>query len=100
MPDKDGYPTEDELRRIKEWDVCSDLMGLLRFIEDLWFYSDRFILKGKRVLRLYLSTGGWSGNEDIIIALEENFVFWTCFWQKSTIGGHYWFKFKLFKSDK
>lgn len=100
MPDKDGYPTERELKRIKEWDVLSDLMGLLRFVENLWSYPDRFILKGKRVLRLYLSTGGWSGNEDIIRALRENHSFWWIGWQKSVVGGHYWFKFKNFKRVK
>ena len=94
MPDKNGYPTEKELKKIREWKSTDDSMGLLRFIEDLWFYPDRFILKGKRVLRLYLSTGGWSGNESIMNALKNNSIFWMCYWQKSMRGGHYWFKFK------
>lgn len=97
------YPREEGLKTIREWDFSvKPIAGLLEYIRQLWKYDDRFILTGKRVLRLYLSTGGWSGNEDIIIALKQNFVFWSLCWQKSTIGGHYWFRIepKLFVNKR
>ena len=93
MPDKYGYPTPEELRKIKEWNCIDDLDGLLRFVENLWYYPDRFYLTGKKVKRLYLSTGGWSGNESVIKALRET-MFWCFAWWKSQRGGHYWFKWK------
>ena len=55
-----------------------------------------FELKGKNVLRLRLSSAGWSGNEDRIEALTQN-MFWTCFWEKSMRGGHHYFKINLKK---
>ncbi|MHA1852722.1 MAG: hypothetical protein ACTSUF_04335 [Candidatus Heimdallarchaeaceae archaeon] len=97
MPDEEGYPTEEELNKIENWDA-SDPEGLLDFIEDLWCYTDgyRFVIEsgknnGEKVIDVYLSTGGWSGNESIIAALRKN-IFWSLYWQKSERGGHYWFK--------
>ncbi len=87
------YPREAELSRIKEWDILKKpIKELLEYILPIWKYEDRFVLTGKRVLRLYLSTGGWSGNEDIIAALKQNFLFWSLCWVKSIRGGHYWFR--------
>jgi hypothetical protein len=97
MTDKWGYPTEQELKQIREWDCVNDLIGLLEFVRKQWQYCDAFTLTGKRVLRLELHTLGWSGNEQIIEALQENVIFWMFGWQKSTKGGHYYFKFKNFK---
>lgn len=93
---EDGYPTKEALKRIKNWDWLKhhNLIEFLDFIKSLWQWEDRFVLRGKQVLKLYLSTGGWSGNESIIDALHNNF-FWTAFWEKSIRGGHYWFKIDL-----
>jgi len=100
MPDKDGYPTEEELKTIREWrwiENRKSLPDLLEYIEDCWWVSERhFICTGKKVLRLTLHTGGWSGNEEIIAALQENVDhFWSCFWEKSVRGGHYDFRIPL-----
>ena len=93
MPDYNGYPTEKELEIIRQWNPAKDsVFDLLEHIRSCWNWADeRFVLTGKRVLKLYLSTGGWSGNEDIITALHNTF-FWFLFWIKSTRGGHYWFR--------
>jgi len=99
MPDRDGYPTDDELRKIKEWDSLEDPFGLIDFLEGVWYWSDCCIheeegedeFSKKRLLKLHLSTGGWSGNEQIIGTLQSNF-FWSFFWVSSRRGGHYEFE--------
>jgi hypothetical protein len=96
--DLDGYPTREELKIISEWDIVKKgVSGLIDYIRDRWLYADCgfFDLKGKKVLRLRLSTAGWSGNETIVGALKNNFIFWTLYWIKSERGGHYWFRIKL-----
>lgn len=93
----DRYPTDEEFQRIREWDIFErPVAELLDFLESLWWMPDwGFKLTGKRVLRLELHTAGWSGNEDIIAALQQTPMFWMMFWQKSTRGGHYWFRIDL-----
>ena len=105
MPDKDGYPTKEELNKIKDWSLDSlieDPLSLIRYIGKLWFYPDRIVIQetedpimNRKEYSLYLSTGGWSGNESIIEALAKN-IFWQMYWVKTEVGGHYWFKiFKI-----
>jgi hypothetical protein len=91
MADKDGYPTEAELKLITEWDVINDVKGLIEFIKEQWIYEEYF--KYEPPL-LELHTGGWSGHESVIGALERNLIFWGVFWQKSERGGHYYFEIK------
>ncbi len=88
--DADGlYPSDQSLRTIEKWDLLKHPVSeLLDFVEPLWEYSDRFI---RHHHNLYLSTGGWSGNESIIGALQHNFIFWSMYWFRSQRGGHYWF---------
>lgn len=39
--DKDGYPEEEELKRIWEWPY-EDLHGLMNFIRSIWWvYKDK-----------------------------------------------------------
>jgi hypothetical protein len=102
------YPTEEELINIELWDLNEGddgkypkLYALLDYVKDLWEYSDRFVIgksrkdkwiSNRRIRTLYLSTGGWSGNESIIGALHKNFIFWAMYWYKEQRGGHYWFQ--------
>lgn len=91
------YPTEDDLKRIEEWDAIKDAQGLIDFISELWSYPDYF----KRECEvLELHTGGWSGNESVIEALEKNLMFYALFWQKSERGGHYYFTVRKFSDAK
>ncbi len=115
--DTDGYPTEESLKAIKEWDLIEGDAGvypkvhaLLDFVEKLWSYPDRFCWNKTtnyswvytefpsdrkykiKSRKLYMSTGGWSGNESVIGALEQNFIFWAMYWWKHERGGHYWFE--------
>jgi len=97
MLDSNDYPDEESLRQIKEWDILKQgIQGLLDLIEENTNWADRQIHQtGKRVIQYEYHTGGWSGNEDVINALHQNFLFWSMFWKKSTAGGHYYFKIKL-----
>jgi hypothetical protein len=92
--DDDGYPTEEALEKIKTWSY-HDFLNLMIYIESLWYFPDYFnqgeILDdfNTRVIEYRLSTGGWSGNEDIIRALEANTQVQSCFWWSSRRGGHH-----------
>lgn len=99
MLDGNGYPEEASLQAIKEWDILKQgIQGLLDLVEDNTNWADRQIhIRGKRVLYFEYHTGGWSGNEDVISALHQNFLFWATFWRKSTAGGHYYFRIKPLK---
>ena len=102
MPDQDGYPSDDELQKVKHWDSIGDPHGLVDFLEEIWHWPDWGIYREegktecseKRCLNLFLSTGGWSGNESIIGTLQSNF-FWALFWKSSRRGGHYEFEIPL-----
>lgn len=102
MLDKDGYPDEQDLIKIKEWDLLKQgVDGLLDLVEENTNWADRQIERtGKRVIRYVYHTGGWSGNEDVIEALRLNFMFWSMYWLKTTRGGHYYFKIKIGKGGK
>ena len=101
MLDENGYPDEASLKEIEKWDIPKNgVKGLLDLIEENTNWADRQIsITGKKVLRFEFHTGGWSGNEDVISALRRNILFWPLFWEKSTRGGHYYFKIKLGKKS-
>lgn len=99
------YPTEEELERIRTWPASSDYRPLFDYIHDLWSYADwgwsekqgrdEKWRNGRNHLRVYhISTAGWSGNEDIIHALHQNFCAWASCWFLQKTGGHYVFKVK------
>lgn len=92
-----GYPSTIEEVRIATWndgafDVES-LFALMDYVKVRWSYPDRWEeedIDEHGAYRQYtLSTGGWSGNEQLISALEDNQTFsimapWS--WHR---GGHY-----------
>lgn len=84
--DDDGYPTQDTLDRLASWDPA-DFEGLARFLVDLWIYDDAIELEGDG---LRLSTGGWSGHEDVLGAVNRKW--WFFHWQSSERGGHHVFR--------
>ena len=109
MLDEDGYPTDAALDVIKLWH-WNDIKGWFKFIESVWSagygrwiecedgfdqYTNEIL---KNNLRYHLSTGGWSGNESIIHAMQKNkSMLWTLTWVQSRRGGHYIFELKDFK---
>lgn len=98
-PDND-YPSEDELQEIIDWPATPfpprylDLMGK---VHRLWMWQDRFCAGHDQLRKVYvyeLSTGGWSGNEELIEALRKNRMFWISCWVQSRRGGHYIFEIR------
>lgn len=101
--DSDGYPTDATLRVIEKWPITelSDTQGLMDYVRQAWKYPDYFTADKRRTRewkgaplkrRYHVSTGGWSGNESLISALEKNFVFWMLTWVAHRRGGHYIFE--------
>jgi hypothetical protein len=94
----DGYPDDAELKKIAKWPL-DDLEGLLEYVRQRWQYADAGYWR-QRGGKYWISTAGWSGNESIIGALEENYVFWAICWLQSRRGGHYIFEIKKAKGKK
>lgn len=88
------YPTEEALARIRAW-PRDDFVGLMEFVKAAWWAPDwgwTEVITMERGMRYEISTGGWSGNEEIMAALRANFPFWTFCWQLERRGGHYEFE--------
>lgn len=104
----EDYPNEDELAALRAWDRSPE--ALTEFIRDHWWmpsFGVRLAVRDEHDETdlaagdpaachwLYLSTGGWSGNEDRIEALQEpgrHGTFWRRYWYSSRVGGHYRFR--------
>jgi hypothetical protein len=91
------YPTNEELERIKNWAFTGDaiqrrkyLIEFMEFVKELWHFGDWGWKQKRRIY--YISTGGWSGNESIITAMQQNWIFWVLCWVQSRRGGHYIFE--------
>lgn len=86
---EDGYPGSALLARIRAWPMEAGWQALLEAL------SERFESHGRAwrldEKRYGLATGGWSGNEDMIDALKENFLFWGMCWEESRCGGRHVF---------
>lgn len=97
MFDENGYPTEDILSTIKNWRNTNTMDDLIDLVKKAWRYPnyvdeyDGVDNLNRPIRILELSTGGWSGNESIIKALQENTIFWMLYWYSSRCGGHYVF---------
>lgn len=98
MPDHDGYPTEEELDLIRKWP--HDARSWFEYIHECWHMAEWGWEEeelqadpGDAEERGYhISTGGWSGNEEIIDAMRANRVLWGLTWWSSRRGGHYEFR--------
>jgi len=87
--DPNGYPDEEELLKIEKWPY-TDLLSLMAYVKERWRYSDTPYWHEEGTT-FQISTGGWSGNESLINALEANTMFWILCWESSRRGGHYVF---------
>ena len=93
--DEDGYPTEEALDYIRNWQVggeywCKSMYKeLIEYIKSIWWMaSDAVEFEGGL---LELHTYGWSGNESIIDELNKTDL-WLMKFRAKQAGGHYYFK--------
>lgn len=103
--DEDGYPTDEALDKIKNWEIkdFSELEKIFDFVGDLWSYPEYWRVKtsltnwetGQGLKQYTISTGGWSGNESLIGAMQDNPILWGMTWISSRRGGHYEFEVKI-----
>ena len=85
VDDKNLYPSEAELLRIKTAKVNRD--NLDEFMNSFKDYWSKYGSWRKQGNYYRLATGGWSGNEEIISALMGNLQFWYFYWTLSMKGG-------------
>ena len=90
---EDNYPTDTAIAVILLW-PATDYTNLFDFIKSIWWAADwgwheGLDSDGNNVIQI--STGGWSGNEDLIRAMMDNHMFWILHWMESRRGGHYKF---------
>lgn len=93
--DADGYPTDEWLSALEGFEGSPAVIASV--VERAWRNGwvkvedtlDQWDHPHKKVS---LITGGWSGNESIIGALEHT-MFWFVGWQTSTRGGLHEFEF-------
>ena len=99
--DDEGYPTPAYLESIRSWPHESGYNNLMDYVARGWWNGNSSISKSHRVEKeqfvadiFRLSTGGWSGNEDIIAVLHGNALFYIMCWHSSQKGGHYKYEIK------
>ena len=100
-----NYPTDDDLDYLSDddWEQIEtwpwhDIAGCLDFVKASWHWPDLashnlsahegYVVRADpedRYLRLV--TGGWSGNEELVGALESNRTIHRMAWRMSARGG-------------
>jgi hypothetical protein len=101
--DIDGYPTEEWLQFIKEYNPDNTHISVfLEALEEGWHFGSwgfKLKRKYKGVRKLELHTGGWSGNEEIINEILSNIYLshFSMIYAKWTAGGHYYFEIKHYE---
>ena len=90
---EDGYPTPDsleELRRAADqaltWQVQVRVCECVCEALEATGYGTIRKLADDRGVTYHLVTGGWSGCEDVIAAIEGTLL-WACCWESSHRGG-------------
>jgi len=89
------YPSEEDLKIIEKWDDLSDPKGWFDFIRDVWDCPEYGwdVKESDRFITYKMSTGGWSGNEDIVSAMSKS-IMWPFTWEQSSRGGHFVFQIR------
>ncbi len=94
MLNDDDYPEEEALVEIQQWKPSSPWSGTDPWLPILGLVLENWSSIGKATWdgqELTLVTGGWSGNEDTLVALENNFSAWSMLWIASFRGGKHIF---------
>ena len=89
--DENEYPTNFALNAIQRWPIRTndDFVSLMNYIQQIWYCPHRMTHEG---LHYTLVTSGWSGNEDIIAAMQSNIMLHMLYWYESRRGGHHEYK--------
>ena len=95
MLDEFGYPNEKAHSKIIEW-PSNDFPGLIKFVKNLWWQAEWGWREEREddSIFCFISTGGWSENEELIGSMKKNQIFWLFCWVASHRGGHYEFEVK------
>jgi len=92
------YPTPETLKEIACWPM-GDYSAMMDYVRAAWADAGKFegpkyvpppgIVETERVEADWyrLATGGWSGNENIVSAMQDNLMFWAIAWEASFRGG-------------
>ncbi len=97
--DEDGYPTDQMVDDLVKVGITSyrDCEQVLDHLQTMWRWPTYFtkgqMRKGRRIW--HVSTGGWSGHEALLGALERNYMFWSLCAMQWRRGGHYTFETRL-----
>lgn len=100
--DADGYPTDETLEKIASFkgkpslwlDLCAGLWNnTIGSVHDYLSDEELHVVEGDTAEEhMKFTTGGWSGNEDIISAMRKNNPYWGVVWRMSVAGGVHVFK--------
>ncbi len=76
--------------------ITLDIWDLIRnsWCNTYGWWEEKKEFNGVKGDFVFLSTGGWSDNEEVISSMKENRVFWLSSWVQSRRGGHYVFERK------
>lgn len=99
--DGNGYPTQDALEVIAYWPNPDGFEECLDFVAMLWAYPD-YVTKSTEdgAIMYHFATAGWSGNEDLIGALESNLLLRAMCWVYSARGGKHVYEVESVKEEK
>lgn len=85
--DNDGCPTDESLEQIKSFKGSHSVL-----LKEITFLFDKYGKCEAEGNTWRISTGGWSGCESVIRALQKNLLFWSVCWKFSKRGGYYEFE--------
>lgn len=101
--DENGFPSEQSVQRIQAWRGSpADLLLAVKVVwggiaGGDWVEEEvrHEIFHDSQVRRYSLHTGGVSGKEALITALQNNAMFWLVTWARSRPNGHYIFELPI-----
>lgn len=109
--DENGYPTQEALDYIQDFPFdAARLEEILDFAGTLWHWPDYWVKTsdcfddnsygGKPYIRYVFHTGGWSGNEDVVTAMEENMLIKMMAPYSWSRGGHYEYRIPTYRREQ
>lgn len=102
--DADGYPTDEFLDRIAGFtgtphELLEDLTKAFGVYGDVGITPGDLRYRANTGYKVRMATGGWSGNESMISALQKSW-FWRLWWVSSHVGGGFEFEIPSYWWDE